>query len=70
MTSDETTRSAARRTRLCPICSKPADKRFRPFCSKRCADIDLGRWVSEAYRIPAESEPNGTGEADDAVGDS
>jgi len=38
----------------CPICSKPATDEFRPFCSKRCADIDLGRWLNEDYRIPAE----------------
>jgi hypothetical protein len=37
---------------LCPICGKPSDPRLRPFCSKRCADIDLQRWFSGAYRIP------------------
>ena len=36
----------------CPICNKPADAAFQPFCSKRCADVDLGRWLSEGYRIP------------------
>ena len=41
------------RRRPCPICRKPADPRYRPFCSKRCADIDLGRWFGERYRIPA-----------------
>ena len=40
----------------CPICSKPAVPAYRPFCSRRCADIDLGRWLTESYRIPAESE--------------
>jgi len=30
--------------------------RFRPFCSRRCADIDLGRWLDESYRIPAAEE--------------
>ncbi len=39
----------------CPICGKPADtKRFRPFCSARCADVDLGRWFVGAYRVPGE----------------
>ncbi|TMJ30154.1 MAG: DNA gyrase inhibitor YacG, partial [Alphaproteobacteria bacterium] len=33
-------------TRNCPICGKPAAERFRPFCSKRCADVDLHRWFS------------------------
>jgi endogenous inhibitor of DNA gyrase (YacG/DUF329 family) len=34
----------------CPICGKPAEPRWRPFCSKRCADVDLNRWLSGAYR--------------------
>ena len=37
----------------CPICGKPRDDRYRPFCSKRCADLDLGRWLDGRYRIPA-----------------
>jgi len=36
----------------CPICSRPADPALRPFCSKRCADIDLARWMSDAYVVP------------------
>lgn len=35
----------------CPICRKMAITEFRPFCSKRCADIDLGRWLGERYAI-------------------
>ena len=35
----------------CPICGKPSVHSVRPFCSARCADIDLGRWVSGAYVI-------------------
>lgn len=49
----------------CPICRKPTDERFRPFCSKRCADIDLNRWLSGVYAIPAapeEDEEEETGE--------
>ena len=38
-------------TRRCPICGKPADVRYRPFCSRRCADIDLGRWFGEFYTV-------------------
>jgi endogenous inhibitor of DNA gyrase (YacG/DUF329 family) len=34
------------------MCGKPADPGHRPFCSKRCADLDLGRWLDEGYRIP------------------
>ena len=36
----------------CPICHKPVDPAFRPFCSKRCADVDLQRWFSGGYVIP------------------
>ena len=36
----------------CPICAKPPTARYRPFCSKRCADIDLGNWFAESYTIP------------------
>ncbi|ATC32568.1 DNA gyrase inhibitor YacG [Caulobacter vibrioides] len=35
----------------CPICAKPADSAFRPFCSKRCADVDLQRWLSDRYVV-------------------
>jgi uncharacterized protein len=38
----------------CPICGKPAEPNFRPFCSRRCADVDLQRWLSGRYAIPAE----------------
>ncbi|MBS0241847.1 MAG: DNA gyrase inhibitor YacG [Proteobacteria bacterium] len=37
---------------LCPICRKPAVEKYRPFCSKRCADIDLGRWLTGGYAVP------------------
>ena len=40
----------------CPICGKPVVAAYRPFCSRRCADVDLGRWLTESYRIPAETE--------------
>ena len=39
--------------RPCPICAKPATPRYRPFCSKRCADVDLNRWLSGGYAIPS-----------------
>ena len=37
----------------CPICSKPATEASRPFCSERCRDVDLNRWLSNSYAIPA-----------------
>ena len=36
----------------CAICGKPVVARFSPFCSRRCADIDLGRWLKGGYAIP------------------
>ena len=36
----------------CPICRASTDPDYRPFCSKRCADIDLGRWLGGRYAVP------------------
>ena len=44
------------RTAECPICGKPAVEAFRPFCSRRCADVDLGRWLTGHYRIPGSAD--------------
>jgi hypothetical protein len=51
--------------RPCPICGKPPTPQYRPFCSTRCAQIDLGRWQKGNYRIPTEEGP-GEGDADEA----
>ncbi|MEN3930493.1 DNA gyrase inhibitor YacG [Microvirga sp. W0021] len=40
----------------CPICDKPTAEDFRPFCSKRCADVDLHRWLNSSYVIQTEEE--------------
>lgn len=42
----------------CPECSKPVVHAYRPFCSKRCADLDLGKWFNEQYILPGDSEIN------------
>lgn len=42
----------------CPICQKPTVTAFRPFCSQRCADVDLGRWFKGAYRAPSFRQDN------------
>jgi len=42
----------------CPMCDKDPDPKFRPFCSKRCADLDLGRWMTGSYRIETEDAPD------------
>ena len=49
------------RANRCPICKRPLPEgveaaRYRPFCSKRCADIDLGKWLTGSYVIPARDE--------------
>ena len=36
----------------CPTCGKPSQAEYRPFCCKRCADVDLQRWLSGRYVIP------------------
>ena len=41
----------------CPNCAKPAAAGYFPFCSRRCADLDLGRWLDGAYRIPSDETP-------------
>jgi uncharacterized protein len=46
-------------SRRCPICGKPAAVRHRPFCSARCANIDLGRWFNGNYRVETEEGPEG-----------
>ena len=42
---------------LCPVCNKPANKKYRPFCSSRCKLIDLGNWIDGSYRLPGENSP-------------
>lgn len=42
----------------CPSCQSPATLDYRPFCSKRCADIDLGKWLNEDYKIESDEENN------------
>ena len=43
--------------RPCPLCGKPSLRKYHPFCSVRCANIDLSRWLGGRYAIPAEEEP-------------
>lgn len=49
----------------CPICGKPPEPRYRPFCSKHCADIDLGRWLGGRYRIETNETPETAAEPGD-----
>ncbi|MFY0690788.1 MAG: DNA gyrase inhibitor YacG [Paracoccaceae bacterium] len=50
----------------CPICSQESDKKYRPFCSRRCADLDLGRWMTGQYAVPS-SDPEDAEELEDAL---
>jgi uncharacterized protein len=46
----------------CPICKDETEQAFRPFCSSRCADIDLGKWMTGSYAIPV---TDNTGDSED-----
>jgi endogenous inhibitor of DNA gyrase (YacG/DUF329 family) len=52
----------------CAICGKPQAKEVRPFCSRRCADVDLHRWFAGAYAVPATEEDDEDGTRDDEGG--
>jgi uncharacterized protein len=49
----------------CPICQKPSSDDYRPFCSRRCADVDLGRWLTGGYAVPGEPVEDAFDEGDD-----
>ena len=49
----------------CPICRKPTARGYRPFCSRRCADIDLGNWFTESYHVPSH-DPEDAAEVDES----
>ena len=53
----EITKLRSRQKRAkCPICGRPPEPAYLPFCSKRCADIDLGRWLGGSYRVESEEK--------------
>ena len=49
-------RADAASTKTCPTCGKAAVQRYQPFCSKRCADVDLHRWLSGVYAVPGKED--------------
>ncbi|WGS21707.1 MULTISPECIES: DNA gyrase inhibitor YacG [unclassified Bradyrhizobium] len=53
---DDQARKPSGPARPCPICGKPAEQAFRPFCSPRCRDVDLNRWLSGAYVVPGRED--------------
>jgi uncharacterized protein len=48
--------NAKRAAEACPICGRPRSAQYRPFCSRRCADVDLHRWLSGGYVLPGREE--------------
>jgi endogenous inhibitor of DNA gyrase (YacG/DUF329 family) len=46
----------------CPICGKPSVVEFNPFCSARCRDVDLNRWLSGTYAIPVKDDEDEDGD--------
>ncbi len=48
--------------KACPNCGKPEVREFSPFCSRRCADVDLHRWLSGTYAIPVKEDEDEDGE--------
>ncbi len=48
--------------RRCPLCGKPQSPEYKPFCSRRCADVDLNRWLSGGYAIPVTDEDDEDGD--------
>ena len=65
MSDDSHKRGKSGKTLRCPICGRPRVHAYRPFCSARCRDVDLGRWFGEAYRVPAVEPGFAEDEAED-----
>lgn len=54
----------ANTNKACPICGKAPAAKFLPFCSARCADVDLNRWLGGVYRVESDERDDGTDEQD------
>ena len=64
--ASEESKSPERAYRRCPICSEPTDAAYRPFCSARCRDVDLSRWLKGGYAIPG-GQADADEDGEDAV---
>jgi endogenous inhibitor of DNA gyrase (YacG/DUF329 family) len=53
--------TAGAKAARCPVCGQTSDAGYRPFCSKRCADVDLGRWLNGSYAIPVSEDTDEDG---------
>lgn len=58
------TEAKSQPVKSCAICGKPRVRQFSPFCSPRCADVDLGRWLKGGYVIPGRAEDETSDEED------
>ncbi|HZR71536.1 DNA gyrase inhibitor YacG [Bradyrhizobium sp.] len=54
--------SEAKAAKPCPICGKPSTQENHPFCSPRCRDVDLNRWLSGSYMIPGRDNDEDQGD--------
>ncbi|MGQ2935711.1 MAG: DNA gyrase inhibitor YacG [Sphingopyxis sp.] len=52
------------KSQSCPLCGKPREPEYKPFCSRGCRDRDLLTWFGEGYRVPVDQAPDGTAEDD------
>ena len=57
MLDPERTNVSQRKKRKCPICDKPTAEDYKPFCSVRCQQVDLNRWLDGSYRIETNERP-------------
>jgi hypothetical protein len=64
-----TTKTSKPATSKCPLCGKPADPVLRPFCSKRCADVDLHRWLAGVYVVPVTEDEEEDERREESGGD-
>ena len=65
----EKTSSDQKKIALCPLCGQPRVKKWRPFCSPRCRDVDLFRWLNGGYIIPGQPESPSSGHHDQSSED-
>jgi endogenous inhibitor of DNA gyrase (YacG/DUF329 family) len=54
-------RSKSPGSKPCPICGKPAVPEFHPFCTRRCANVDLNRWLGGVYAVPVKDDEDEDG---------
>jgi uncharacterized protein len=52
----------------CPVCGRIVDAKYKPFCSRRCSDVDLARWLNGSYAIPVTDEEDDTSSDDTPIG--